>query len=74
MNFNFFSQDQELLFLQLWSLQCHHVEKSLIVLIATVDERVQEAGVGVGELGAAEDVRHEVLVPQLGGYHHRVVT
>ena len=74
MNLNFLPQYQQLLFLQLGTLQGHHVKESLVRLVPTVDEGLEVAGVRVGQLAAPQHVGHQVLVAQLGRYHHRVVT
>ena len=49
-NFNFFSEHKQLLLLKLRSLESHHVEQGLVVLVAAVDEPLEELVVLVTEL------------------------
>ena len=74
MNLNFFPQDEQFLLLQLRSLEGHHVEEGLAVFVPAVYELLQVGGLRVDKLARPQHVRHQVLVAQLGGNHHGVVS
>ena len=49
------------------------MEQGLVVVVPAVDELLKVGRLRVDELARPEDVRHQVLVAQLGGNHHGVV-